>query len=472
MYLTQKSPIIYIYMSKLTQIVLQVGSEFKIPAEIARMTPEETEWMLSIGVQSLASAKRQWSELATRLEMATERAEMERVVFAEKEKVRFLREEQEMEVQKRVRQMREVYDGLLETYKNERDMMKQEKERGKDGVREEAMRLVRGELDAMRGILSEKEKQNEMSRETFERSMQKVDVLTQKRDVASIGKIGEGQFKGLAEIVFRDFAGFQMRDVHAVAGLGDFHLQFKEMTILVDSKLYSHKVPSTSRDKIKRDLMNNDHINFAWLVSMDTYVERYDKAPFMFEWVSATKCICYVNCLQKQADPGEMLRSVWYCCKAILHMMTTEEVERGNLSVLKEKELRMRDILSKLVKNNRERDTILVQMKANFVKSDAMVCEMLNDETNDLVGVYYRNVVEWWNRSIVVDEGGGVERIKSTALWTQFKRDMGDKLGEMDCGSFKEILCSFLGEDRVAKGKGKNAGLDVVGVAWKVAGEV
>jgi hypothetical protein len=84
--------------------------------------------------------------------------------------------------------------------------------------------------------------------------------------------------------------------MHSVAGQGDFHLKFKGFTVLADSKLYSNKVNSTSRDKIKRDLKKNEHIQFAWLVSLDTTIDKFDKAPFMFEWLTERNaCVISMN---------------------------------------------------------------------------------------------------------------------------------------------------------------------------------
>ena len=146
-------------------------------------------------------------------------------------------------------------------------------------------------------------------------------------------------------------------------------------------------------------------------------------------------------------------------------MMTTGASEKGELSVLKEREMKMRDILEKLVKSNRERDTLLTQFRQNFDKSDEYIREMLNAET-DVVVNYYRVVAEWWNLNL--EETSQIQiPIKSTLLWTQFKRDMGEELGDIDATMFKYILCGFLGEDKVVKPKAKGGALDIKGVKWR-----
>ena len=467
---------------ELKKVVFYVNSGVVLPEILYDLTPEETELVLLVGCLSLSEAKKGLGTITNReilQEMSsnyeTRIREAESEVFFHKERFRFVESEKEEQIHKRISQSREVFDSMLASYQKERDTMRKrieelenEKEMSREisrqwkteTVQTEAILLVKRELDTMKQILAEKEKQNANYKEMFERSMQKVDGLTQKRDVASIGKIGEGRFSELALSTFRDFDGFQIKDVCSIGGLGDFHLQFKEMTILVDSKLYSNKVNSTSREKIKRDLVNNEHIQFAWLVSMDTFVDRFDKAPFMFEWVNSDKCVCYINCLMKHAEPRELLRSVFYCCKAIHKMMTNENMEKCEVGILKEREMKMKDILSKLVKNNRERDTILNQMRGNFERADELVREMLNEETNEIAMNYYRVVIDWWNRNL--EKTDSLEKIKSNLVWNQFKRDMGDELGEIDCNSFKEVLSSFLGEN-AAKSKTKGGALEISG---------
>ena len=474
----------------LKRITLYLPPTAILPESIPSWTPEDTETILSVGNAALLRAKychgnaknqevlkelerdlakKYQEELETSQELVRR---FEKDAEYNKERLRLMQEEAEYQIERRLSQSKDVFDNLLESYRKEREDMQtrisqlqRDNDSASNKTHKEALSMVSREMESMRQMLKEKDKQIEAHKELFERSISKVDALTQKRDVASIGKIGEGQFRGLAIAVFRDFEGFQMKDVHSIGGLGDFHMQFKEMTILVDSKLYTNKVPSTSREKIKRDLLNNEHIEFAWLVSMDTYVDRFDKAPFMFEWVNPHKCVCYINNLRGQDEPGEILRSVWYCCKALKQMMATGASEKGELSLLKEREMKMCDIAKRLEKTARERDTILSQMKQNFEKSDEYVRDLLNTETKAVVEDY-RAVVEWWNRNM--EEIAETETpLKSTVVWAQYKKDSGDNLGPMDANSFKDILCGFLGEDKVFRPKAKGGALGIKGFKWR-----
>ena len=144
-------------------------------------------------------------------------------------------------------------------------------------------------------------------------------------------------------------------------------------------------------------------------------------------------------------------------------MMVTDASERGELSVLKEREMKFREVVEKLEKSNRERDTIFSQMRQNYERSDEYVRELMNRDTEEIVNDYYRGVVEWWNRNLEENPASQIP-IKSTLIWTQFKRDMGDKLGDIDAATFKDILCGFLG---LIKPKVKGSALEIRGVQWR-----
>jgi hypothetical protein len=105
------------------------------------------------------------------------------------------------------------------------------------------------------------------------------------------------------------------------------------------------------------------------------------------------------------------------------------------------------------------------QMRQNFERSDEYVRELLNKETGEIVNDYYLSVVEWWNRNL--EPATGETSIKSTTAWTQFKRDMGENLGKIESGTFKDVLCGFLAEANIIKPKAKNGALEIRGFKWK-----
>lgn len=467
-----------------------------LPEGFSQCSPQEVLTIIKTGYSALTIAKSELQEIGNEDVIQTVRRELDKnheIVYESlKEKISKLErdleiktelyktvltnqeEKLENQLSRRLSAQQTVFDRIQSANNHEREQLQTEiirlKEAQKSAIAEKAMGIVHRDLENMRTILSEKDKQNEQMKGVFERAIEKIDTITQKKSVVSIGKMGETQFKNIAESTFRDFEGFELVDVHSVGGQGDFHLKFGEFTVLADSKLYSHKVNSTSRDKIKRDLKKNEHIHFAWLVSMDTMIDKFDKAPFMFEWLSEKKCVCYVNHLLKYEEPGEMLRAVYYCCKILYGIISGNGDENlTEINKLKERELKIREIAQKMVKNSRERETLMTQFRTNFDKNDEYIREILDGETNKMAGECFGEVVKWWNENMVAD-AENTEKLKSNVLWNQYKKylETENKENTLDANGFKNILCSFLHESKIVRPKTKGGALEIMGYKIKV----
>lgn len=192
--------------------------------------------------------------------------------------------------------------------------------------------------------VAQREKEVDVMKATVEKYGELVDHLTKKRSTIELGTQGENMLEELLRTTFRDFEGFELTDVHNKARRGDFRMDFTAFSVLADAKMYSTLVPSTEREKIRGDLLRNETVMFAWLVSMETDVYKYNRAPYMLEWVSDKQCICYVNSLMKQEKPSETLRSLWYVCKFVRDMIIQGENVSGEQMVLKEKYAMIRRI--------------------------------------------------------------------------------------------------------------------------------
>jgi hypothetical protein len=479
--------------SQIKKIICYIPSNESLPDGFSQCSPEEVSLIIKTGYSALTIAKNELQEIGHEEVIQSVRRELcknHEIIYEElKDKITNLQreidvktelhktvfnnyeEKMESQLASRLSVQQTIFDRIQQANNYEREQLQTEiirlRDAQKSDIAEKAMNMVHTDLENMRAILTEKDKQNEQMKGLFERAVEKIDTISQKKSVVSIGKIGETQFKSIAESTFRDFEGFELEDVHSVGGQGDFHLKFREFTVLADSKLYSHKVNSTSRDKIKRDLKKNEHIHFAWLVSLDTMIDKFDKAPFMFEWLSEKKCVCYVNHLLRYEEPGEILRAVYYCCKVLYGIINGYGEENLNeINKLKERELKIREIAQKMVKNSRERETLMTQFRANFDKNDEYIREILDGETNKMAGECFGEVVKWWNENITQDAG---EKIKSTVLWNQYKKYLESTNTEnnMDANDFKNILCSFLHESKIVRPKTKGGALEIIGYKIK-----
>ena len=147
-------------------------------------------------------------------------------------------------------------------------------------------------------LLQEKDKQVNKMNETYEKLL-----VQSHKSTSHKGADGEKQFEDYAN-TFIDFKGFELIDKHTQGGAGDFHMRFEEFDVLVDAKNYKKSVSADQREKIKKDLIRNEHIPFAWLASLNTTIDKFDKSLVMYEWINTRQCIVYINNLSQNDEKG------------------------------------------------------------------------------------------------------------------------------------------------------------------------
>ena len=310
----------------------------------------------------------------------------------------------------------------------------------------------------------EKEKQVERMTDNYEKAM----IHLQSTKSATVkGSEGEKKFENYAE-VFIDFKGFEIIDKHKQTGQGDFHLHFEEFDILVDAKNYKNKVPNEQREKIKKDLQKNEHLQFGWLVSLNTSIEKFDKSPIMYEWINTKQCLVYINNLCSFEDPKKILRVVWFTCKELYNMTKEVDYEHEELSQLKDDKFKMLDKIRNLRKNIREINTSINSTKNLIQVMDDELRGMLENETNEIVMSNISLFDDWWvtNIEIVSDD----IKVTSTDLWTRFKQDNKCVLNEMNItgDKFKQYLKSKVSSSAILlRSKNANSAFDVKGIKLK-----
>lgn len=279
----------------------------------------------------------------------------------------------------------------------------------------------------------------------------------------------ERKFRSFAIQAFRDLPDFEIIDLHSVQGhgQGDFQLKFKDFSVLVDAKIYSNNVNCKAREKIKQETIQNDYCFFGWLISMETYIDKYDKSSFMFEWLSDKKCITYINSLATQEEPIELLRSIYFTCQTIYNITHVDASDITELHKLKENEKRILEISQKMIQNTLERDEILNKLKENSRKNDEIVCTLLNKnkEVDEITDKKFTRILNWWNFHIINEEG---YMMRSSTIWTFFKRDNPDLVGEIEANEFKSFIYTFISQDRIIKPRNKFGALEIKNIRWKV----
>jgi hypothetical protein len=340
--------------------------------------------------------------------------------------------------------------------------LKIECEREKWKERERELDLKINDYDKK---IDECEKKSEKMRATYEMIL----ANTNKTNSAK-GSEGEKQFQEFAVYTFKDFSGFEILDKHTKGGEGDFHLLFDEFNVLADAKNYKSNVPSTQREKIKKDLMKNEHIQFGWLVSLHSCIDKYDRSPIMYEWINTKQCLVYINNLCGFDDPSKVLRIIWFTCKELNRFAEmNNEFDDGELSELKEHKFMMMDKIKALRKTVKEANTSINTLK-NIVQSvDEQLREMLGAETNEIVESNSSLFDDWWDNNIdVVEDENVVESV--TEIWYKFRQENRDIIKQLDItmDKFKQFVKTKMSLSCIiTKTKSVNSTFDVKGVKIK-----
>jgi hypothetical protein len=292
-------------------------------------------------------------------------------------------------------------------------------------------------------------------------------LINNNKSTSLKGSEGEKKFEEYAD-TFKDFKGFKLMDKHTQGGEGDFHLNFEEFDVLVDAKNYKKKVPIDQREKIKTDLLKNEHIHFAWLVSLNTSIDKYDRSPIMYEWINPTQCIVYLNNLSGFEDPSKILRIVWFTCKELIKLIETVDGDVDELIELREKRYVMMDKIKGLRKSIREINTSLNTTKNLIGLMDDQLKEMLDSETTELVESNFSLFDDWWNQNIEPTNDDSM--INVTDLWFKFKQENKDLLKEFDISvdKFKQFLKTKIPISCIiTKNKNVNSSFDIKGFRIK-----
>ena len=429
---------------------------------IESFSPEENYLMLKIGSECLLEGRKVVAGLTQKEiynkikeESKEEIQKLELDILVEKELSKKMEERiinnYEIQIDKLEKQL-DFLSKQIKTYEFEnKDLVKQEVDKAKEKF----------EI-----LLQEKDKQNQLNREVFDKAIQLTNKSTSHK-----GSEGEKTFCEYAE-TFQDFKGFDIIDKHTQGGQGDFHLHFEEFDVLVDAKNYKKKVPVDQREKIKKDLLKNEHLHFAWLVSLNTSIEKYDKAPIMYEWISTTQCIVHINNLSSFEDPKKILRIVWFTCKELYDMTKEVNFDEEELIKLKDDRFKFMDKIRGFRKNIREINTSINATRNLIQVMDDELKSMLDSETNEIVSSNFSLFDDWWSENIIVTNNNSI--VVSTDLWFKFKQDNKDILKEFEItlDKFKQFVKSKVPMSCITiKNKNVNSAFDVKGIKIKGAGE-
>jgi hypothetical protein len=448
-------------------IHIAVPLEWEVPQIMKTLNAEENALILKTGGEMIKEARALVAGLS------------------QKEIYNKIREESKSEIQKLEidllvqkelngaidKSIRTIYENQLEQMKKQIDelniQVKKYECQNKDIIKTE----VEKEIEKYRFLLDEKEKQVNKINETHEYILKQNQKSTSHK-----GKEGEEVFEYYADESFRDFKGYSLIDKHTQGGSGDFHMLFEEFDVLVDAKNYKKKVPIDQREKIKKDLIKNEHLTFAWLVSLNTDIDKYDKSPVMYEWINTKQCIVYINNLLENEDPRKLLRVVWFTCKELYKFVEEKTVNNEEineelheeLQELKDDKFKLMDKIKNMRKIMREINTTLNTTRNMLHQIDDEFKDILVSETEKLVESNYSIFDDWWDTNIELTNDDN--KLLSTDLWIKFKQDNKTSLNEFDFTTekFRKYLKTKVQMSNIIlKNKNTNSAFEIKGIKWK-----
>jgi len=443
-------------------INITVPGDAIIPDVLSTFSPEENYMMLKIGSETLSEGRKVVANLTSdeifkkvRNDFEKEIEKLNSEISTERKTALLMNEKITKMYETQLEQLNKKFENTLsqvETYKQ-----------GNSVSLNEEINKVKEKYDL---LYREKEKQVERMTEVHEK------FIVQQQSSKSTshkGSEGEKTFSEYAE-TFIDFKGFNIIDKHTQGGEGDFHLHFEEFDVLADAKNYKKKVPVDQREKIKKDLIKNEHIHFGWLVSLNTSIDKFDKSPIMYEWINTTQCLVYINNLSSFEDPKKILRIVWFTCKELYKLIEDVDQDETDITELKEKNFKLIDKIKNARKTIREINTSMNTTRNLIQVMDDELKGMIENETNEIVGSNISLFDDWWGENIEITSEEVLT--SSTELWTKFKHDNKLLIIEMNISgeNFKQYLKSKVPMSGIIlRNKNANSAFDVKGIQLKSA---
>ena len=377
--------------------------------------------------------------------------------------------EREMKV-KIEEQIKNMYENMLEKMRSQMETMsvqiKSYELQNKDLIKAEVEK-AKEKFDL---ILDEKDKQNRLNREVFDKAEKLISKTIVKTSIA-IGDDGEQIFESLSD-TFKDFSGYKIENKAKQGHKGDFHLFFKDFNILVDSKNYSGSVQKKEVIKIETDLTTNENMKFAWMVSLNSNISDYNRFPIMTKWITTdvgVKCILFINNLLEHKEPRNILRQAWAICEDFHRLTKSVDKEDGELEKYRENSLKQK----KQIENLQDRAAELrrgINILNNTLKHiDNDLLEMLSLVSDDFVNDKFdlnNKINSWWDSNI--EFSNDENKMTSTEIWNKFKKDNKEYVGEnkITIESFKSIITSIISTSAYIE-KGKKSTIEFVGFKWK-----
>jgi hypothetical protein len=435
--------------------------------DISGFSLEENYMMLKIGSECLLEGRKAVAGL-------TQKDIYNKIKEETREEVQRLEldilVEREMKI-KMEEQIKNMYENMLEKMRSQIETMsvqiKSYELQNKDLIKAEVEK-AKEKFDL---ILDEKDKQNRLNREVFDKA-EKLISKTVVKTSSVIGDDGEQIFESLSD-TFKDFSGYKIENKAKQGHKGDFHLFFKDFNILVDSKNYSGSVQKKEVIKIETDLTTNDNMKFAWMVSLNSNISDYNRFPIMTKWITTdvgVKCILFINNLLDHKEPRNILRQAWAICEDFHRLTKSVDKEDGELEKYREKNLMQKKQINNLQDRAAELRRGMNVLNNSLKNLDSDLLEILSLISDDIINekIQFDNIIKkWWNNNIeyINDEN----KMTSTEIWNKFKKENKEYIidNKISIETFKDVITSNIVNSSNYVEKTKKGVIDFIGFKWR-----
>jgi hypothetical protein len=429
----------------------------QLPDIVSLFTPEENYMMIKIGsdclregrkVVSTLTQKEIYNKLKAETKKDVEKLELDLLVQKRMEEQQ--KNLHEIQLNKMRKEILDLQNEIINFKSDNSLLVKQEVEKEKE----------RGKI-----MLDEKEKLIKSLTEISERLAKQNET----KSSSKLGDEGENAFEKLS-ITFRDFQGYRIEKKSQIGHKGDYHLFFKDFNVLVDAKNYSKNVYGQELSKIESDLLTNNTMDFAWIISLKTNFGEWSKYPIMYKWIlteTGTKCIIIINNLLSYTNPEDVLRNVWAITNELNNLLKKTEVNDEDIKLIKERNYNLSQQIKSIQKKVTDMKRCVLSMSQTIREIDTELLNSLSLLTNEVIKEEYSKydkIKEWWYKNIEYDETNKEQILISTDIWNKFKKDNKDFITENNIvvDDLKNYIKNYIENDKYNE-KSKNGAIDLIG---------
>ena len=427
------------------QFTINLPIETEIPTELYSFTPDETLLLLYIGVNAIVETKKRLMCINNQDYIKQYKTELSKNYEEEIEEYKRQIKKIEYENDIYSKNREKSFETMINFYKENTGRFDKATEEFKtvnihlqNEITNKNVEIIDLKNKLIQKMTDEATKREELIQKIIEQKNQ---------STIQIGNKGEFLFQDIANETFRDFPEYYSKHVGEQGHVGDIHLFFKDFNILCDTKLHKSVVSKNHRDQIKGDLQRNTKFKFAWLISYDSGICKYNQAPFIFDSIldedGDKLYVCYINNFSSVENKHELLRSIFYSCRTLYEdiiLKQNQDTELKQLKFFKDNTLKTLETMIKTSRNMNEHIKMLQQTKQ--VLDDAIKSINNNNCILSINDEYQETIKQWW--SVNMKETLN----KSLKLNVIFKK-FSTSNNEIKYDDFKKIIISIIDIDKI-----------------------